>query len=233
MSFSMYAMGSVYRSAGQITFEAFYEEGSRITSAIKQDGTAIEQIGERYVRAGEAYETMATEVRRDLGDSMKKAFRSVDHLLESLELEANAANERAVRILGYNSLEITAESVAQMRYYDSRVAETLREMKPGSVLKLIRSGQNPLQMSMEELGNVIRELSDQGMEDMPAHSDSGTASQEESSSRFLWKLEKQHGISEEERSSYIGIYRLLHQIEKSDGAAIGAVVEAEIGRAHV
>ena len=117
MSFSMYAMGSVYRSAGQITFEAFYEEGSRITSAIKQDGTAIEQIGERYVRAGEAYETMATEVRRDLGDSMKKAFRSVDHLLESLELEANAANERAVRILGYNSLEITAESVAQMRYY--------------------------------------------------------------------------------------------------------------------
>ncbi len=226
MSFSMYAMGSVYRSAGQITFEAFYEEGSRITSAIKQDGTAIEQIGERYVRAGEAYETMATEVRRDLGDSMKKAFRSVDHLLESLELEANAANERAVRILGYNSLEITAESVAQMRYYDSRVAETLREMKPGTVLKLIRSGQNPLQMSMEELGNVIRELSDQGMEDMPAHSDSGTASQEESSSRFLWKLEKQHGISEEERSSYIGIYRLLHQIEKSDGAAIGAVVEA-------
>ena len=235
MAFSVYAIGNVYRSAGQITFEAFHEEGSRMTAAIEQSGTEVERIGEqvgghrigeRQVRAGEAYETMATEVRRDFGDSIKKAFRSVDSLLESLELEANEANERAVRILGYNSLEITPESVAQMRYYDSRVAETLQEMKPGTVLRLIRSGQNPLQMSMEELGDAIRELTDEGMEDLPGRSWSEAGSQEESSSRFLWKLEKQHGIREEERSAYIGIYRLLHQIEKSDGAAIGAVIEA-------
>ena len=43
-------------------------------------------------------------------------------------------------------------------------------------------------------------------------------------SQFLWKLERNKEISEEERRSFIGVYRLLHQVEKSDGAAIGAVL---------
>lgn len=44
-------------------------------------------------------------------------------------------------------------------------------------------------------------------------------------SRFLWKLEKDNRITEDERKGYIGVYRLLNQIEKSDGAAIGAVAK--------
>ena len=39
----------------------------------------------------------------------------------------------------------------------------------------------------------------------------------------VWKLEQNHAISEEERSSYIGIYRLIAQVEKTDGAAIGSL----------
>lgn len=214
LQFSLYAVGSVYRSSGQITLEAFYAEGQSLTASIQVSGSMTESVGSGSLvaRAENAYETMATEVRRDLGDSIRKAFRSVDGLLDSMELAVTEANERAVRILGYNHLEITPESVARMSYYDSMVTATLESMKPGVVLQMIRKGQNPLQMTMEELGETVRELTEE--------------SPEESYSRFLWKLEKQQGISEEERSAYIGIYRLLHQIEKSDGAAIGAVVEA-------
>ena len=43
-------------------------------------------------------------------------------------------------------------------------------------------------------------------------------------SEYLWKLEQNHSISEDERSSYIGIYRLMRQVENTDGAAIGALV---------
>lgn len=32
------------------------------------------------------------------------------------------------------------------------------------------------------------------------------------------------GNSQEERASYIGTYRLIHQVEQSDGAAVGALV---------
>lgn len=35
---------------------------------------------------------------------------------------------------------------------------------------------------------------------------------------------KNNQITEEERNSYIGIYRLIHQVEQTDGAAIGALV---------
>jgi hypothetical protein len=46
-------------------------------------------------------------------------------------------------------------------------------------------------------------------------------------SRFLYRLEQHHEISAEERSSYIGIYRLVHQLEQSDGAPIGALVNLQ------
>lgn len=43
-------------------------------------------------------------------------------------------------------------------------------------------------------------------------------------SEFLWKLEKNNEITEDERTTYIGIYRLIAQVEKSDGAVIGSLV---------
>ena len=48
--------------------------------------------------------------------------------------------------------------------------------------------------------------------------------EQERFSKFLWKLEQNQEISAEERDSYIGIYRLIAQVEKTDGAAIGALL---------
>ena len=45
-------------------------------------------------------------------------------------------------------------------------------------------------------------------------------------SNYLADLEQSHEISSKERESYIGIYRLLHQISKNDGEVIGSVVKA-------
>lgn len=43
-------------------------------------------------------------------------------------------------------------------------------------------------------------------------------------SRFLYQLERKKDVTEEERKAYIGIYRMVHQVEREDGAAVGAVV---------
>ncbi len=40
----------------------------------------------------------------------------------------------------------------------------------------------------------------------------------------MWKLEQTGDISQEERDSYIGIYRMIYQVEAGDGAAIGALM---------
>ena len=67
-------------------------------------------------------------------------------------------------------------------------------------------------MTMEQLNQAAQEI----------QQENGTQEQERFS-KYLWKLEQNHEISEEERSSYIGIYRLIAQVEKGDGAALGSV----------
>lgn len=85
-------------------------------------------------------------------------------------------------------------------------------MTPAAVLDMIRDGENPLAVSMEELSDYLDEHS-------------GTDEQEaEKYSKFLYKMEKNGEISEEERSSFIGIYRMIRTLEKNDGAAVGALV---------
>lgn len=166
-----------------------------------------------YEKANGAYETMMTKVRTDLGDSMQKAFRNVDDILEDLGLETSAANQRAVRILAYNQTELTIDNIAAMKQKDEQVQTLFHAMTPKVVLSMIREGYNPLDHTLEEINVKAKEIrSTQDEKDTERYS------------KFLVEMEQQGEISAQERDSFVGIYRLLRQVEKSDGAAVGAVV---------
>ena len=51
----------------------------------------------------------------------------------------------------------------------------------------------------------------------------GTSSDEQFA-EFLYKLDRQEALTEEERNSFVGIYRLMHQVVETDGAVIGALL---------
>lgn len=170
------------------------------------------KMQQEFHKANESYETMMTMPRGDMGDSIQKAFRNVDDILESLNLETSAGNQRAVRILAYNGLEITEEQIMSVKALDEEMQRTFRNLNPATTLEMIRRGENPLDMSMQELNQAAEEI----------QQDIGNTEQDRFS-KYLWKLEQNHAISEEERSSYIGIYRLIAQVEKTDGAVIGAL----------
>lgn len=170
-------------------------------------------LKDTFEKAGESYETLMTAPRKDLGDSIQKAFANVDDILSDLGMENSEANRRAVRILAYNSLEIHEESITTMKAADERVQRTFSNLTPAAVRELIRQGENPLDMDLEELNTTI-----EGLQAESSRKDT------ERFSEYLWKLEQNHEISEEERESYIGIYRLIRQVEKTNGAAIGALV---------
>lgn len=159
------------------------------------------------------FETVSTQVRADLGDSIQKAFAGVPKLLTDMGIEPTEANIRAVRILGYNSMEITEESLEQVKVFDAKVNRVVDNMKPAIVLELIRRGENPLDMPLDQLNWELEEI----------QKEKGISS-EERYSRFLWQMEKSGEITKEERMGYIGVYRLLNQLQKADGAAIGAVI---------
>ena len=179
-------------------------------AGLHNEGAALQKAMEK---AGTSYETLMTAPRKDLGDSIQKAFRNVDAILEDLALPTSAENERAVRILAYNNLEINNESIAKMKAADATVQRVFENMSPAIVREMVRKGVNPLDMDLEELNQTAEELK---TELDPNDS--------ERFSEYLWKLEQNNEISEEERDAYIGIYRLLRQVEKSDGAVIGALV---------
>lgn len=161
----------------------------------------------------ESYETLWTAPRSDMGDSIQKAFANVEDILADLGLEANEANQRAVRILAYNRTEITVENITQIKAVDMEMQRLFQNLTPAVTMEMIREGKNPLDMEIGKLNQLV--------EDIQAETGSKN---EERFSKYLWKLEKNHEISQEERDSYIGIYRFFARIEQTDGAAIGALL---------
>ena len=188
------------RNADLSTLQGLHDAGSVLEQNLK--------------RANESYETLMTVPRKDLGDSIQKAFRNVDDILADLDLETSESNERAVRILAYNNLDITQTAVAQMKEADAEVQRAFGNLSPAVVREMIKKGINPLDMDITELNRTAEEIKN-------SLDDDGS----ERFSEYLWKLENNNAISEEERDAYIGIYRLLNQVEKTDGAVIGALVE--------
>ncbi len=168
-----------------------------------------------YRRAEQSYETLMTAPRRDLGDSIRKAFVNVDDILDDLGIEITAENQRSVRILAYNNLPITPENLEQVRAADRRVQRVINKMTPASTLQMIRDGINPLTTDMSELENYFNDKSNDPNREMETYS------------RYLYNLEQNKEITPEERDAYIGVYRMLRQIEKSDGAVIGSVLKAQ------
>lgn len=162
------------------------------------------------------YDAVGTEVRKDLGDNINKAFRNVSDLLAEIGMEDSAVNQRAVRILGYNQMEVTTENVNTIKTADETVNRLFKNMTPAVVSEMIKRGQNPLNMTISEINEAAEEIK----------LETGSTSSDESFAKFLWKAEHNNEITEEQRTSFIGIYRMINTIEKTDGAAVGALINA-------
>ena len=132
--------------------------------------------------------------------------------MQDLGEEPTKENQRAVRILGYNQMSITTENIEQVSAWDSKLTTTIDRLKPAAVLQMIRDGQNPLTMTLDELNQNLDNRNSQSQ------------NQDEKYEKFLYKLEKQSDITSEEKESYIGIYRLFNSLQKTDDAAIGMVL---------
>lgn len=195
-----------YTSAGRLRFGA----GEVYTlHEVYETGSARR---EAYIRAEESYEALMTAPRRDMGDSIRKAFRNVDDILDDLRIEATDINRRAVRILGYNSIEITADKIEQVREADMMLRGVMDRLTPDRVLNMIRQNVNPLNMPVQELSEYL-----DGQDADPERQASDYA-------RFLMQLERQNAITELERDSYIGIYRMLSKLDRTDDSAVGRLM---------
>lgn len=197
-----YVLGTTLASRKLMTIPGLVTEGSKLT--------------EQLMKAKDAYESLLTEPNREYGDSIQKAFKNSGSLLSEMGLENTVYNQRAIRILGYNRMEITQENLERVKAYDLEVNTLMQKLHPAVAVRLIKEGINPMGIPIDELNQKIDQLrEEQGI------------TSDEKFSTFLRKLEKEDRIQKEERQAYIGIYRLLYRIDKTDGAALGAVIKAD------
>ena len=188
---------------------AFSEKTPTLNEVVELSNKAKSE----FSKAERSYETMMTMPRYDMGDSIKKAFRNVDDILEDLEIEATRLNEKAVRILGYSGMEITEANIEKAVKAEVAVENVITHMTPARTLKMIRDGFNPLDTDIYELSNELTNEDE----------DTGNIKYTE----FLYKLEKSSEITESEKTAFIGLYRLFRKIEKSDGKLVGDVIKAD------
>lgn len=177
---------------------------------LNNEGRSMKVVLER---AGEAYNTLMTKPREELGDSIEKAFGNIDDILEDLDMDPTIANRRAVKILGYNGMAINEDNIYNVKEYDSQVNKLISDLHPAITVEMIKRNINPLNTPVVELNEIINDIKEEiGV------------SGEEKYSKYLWQLEREDGISPEDKKAYIGIYRLLNNVQKSNGAAVGYVL---------
>ncbi len=203
---------SVLDMIPSVPLRAIAERASSDDFSLATVADAGEALRASYEKAGEAYETLMTAPRADMGDSIRKAFANVDEILTDLDIDINESNRKAVRTLGYAGMAIDRESIDNIRTATASVERVISLMTPAKTLSMIREGHNPLNENIFELE---KSLSEETFEE------SG-----EKYAKFLFRLEKNGEITEDEKQAFIGMYRLFNQVEKKDGKVIGNVLSS-------
>lgn len=197
-----YLLGATLSRRMEMSLEEMHGEGQTLQAKLD--------------RAGEAYDTLMTRPDRELGDSIQKAFQNIPQILKDMELDATEANVRAVKILAYNHMPITEDNVFQVKEYDAQVNQLLKDLHPAVTVELIKRNINPLESTIAELDATICEIKDElGI------------TEDEKYSKYLYQLEQNHGISKEDRTTFINIYKLLNNVQKMSGAAVGYVLQTD------
>ena len=110
-------------------------------------------------------------------------------------------------------MELNPANIMQVKEADAKVQQLFETLTPQIVLNLIRENKNPLNMTIDGLNQeILQQKEILGVTD------------EQRFSEFLYQMDRNNEISDMERKSFIGIYRLLDKIEKSHGKDIGAVL---------
>ncbi|MBO5278481.1 MAG: hypothetical protein J6B06_03185 [Lachnospiraceae bacterium] len=192
-------MMAVSQRVQEVTVALTYESGAPLKAALDAAHTA--------------YDALMTAPDREYGDSLSKAFQNIDDILEDMDRETTPENRRVIKILAYNQMELTRRNMDRVTELDREYQYLLKNLTPRVTMHMIEKHINPLETEIHELNNQIEQIKEEiGPEKAETYSE------------FLWKLEKQTDLSKEDRDAYIGLYRLLNQVDRTGEAAIGALV---------
>lgn len=208
------ALFTINYSSVEIFKNVVSEDAGQIVtlSALSYSGN---NYSRQYARANNTYEAVGTEVRKDLGDSIKTAIaNSTDSIIEEIGLEGTKPERDAIRILAMNNMDITEKNIDKIKEVNTVLNNLIENMKPETVLAMIRDGINPMNADINELNQYLTNMNQQASE-----------ANEEKFAKFLFKLDRTRGIDDQQRKQFIGIYQMMNIFTKDAGSAVGALVK--------
>ena len=165
----------------------------------------------------EMYDKLGTKPRADLGDNIKKTFNQLENILKELNIDINTDNIRAAKILAHNEMEISESNINNIKLLDQQVNIVLNRLHPNIVAHMIKDNLSPVEMNINEVIDYMHNFDELIGEDLT-----------DKIAAFINEMDKDNTLSEKERKSMIGIYRMLHTISKSEGRAVGFLVKKDM-----
>ena len=211
----MYELGSLKGAPSAAIGDAVSKRevigGEIVFADIKESAVKLER---QYKEAGQAYETMSTQIRPDLGDKISNAVAAgTENVLKELDADNTEENRRAVRILAYNNMEVTQERLDKVKKIDAAINNLFDRMTPDIALELLREGSDVMNMDIAELAKEV-EAKRQQKEEVST----------QKFSEYLYEQDKKGTISQDDRQQYMALYTIINKLTKDNGKAAGQLV---------
>ena len=162
-------MGQIYQEQLDFTLSDIFEGERNLSVSMRQ--------------AEITYEAVGTQIRKDLGDSIYKAFDSIDGILQEQKIDLCESSRRAARILAHNQMEINQESVRKMESLMMELDYVRDNLTPKTAAVLVENQVDILNTDIRELNQNLIQLNEM------IHADYN-----ENFAKYLWKLEKLRGL---------------------------------------
>lgn len=157
-----------------------------------------------------AYEEIHTKPEQRFGDTIRKIENQIEDLLKDQNIEPTKENIRCARILIQNDIDVTEENILHLKLLDEKVTYVGANLHPTIAAEMIKEGFRPDQIPIDEVIEYIKNFEEILGQDV-----------REKLSEFILQMDEDKVLIQEEREGMIGIYRMLHTIEKSNGKVIG------------
>ena len=170
----------------------------------------------------EELDKYATVVSPKYGDSFGLVKKQLAPFLEGLGISPSDENIRAASILSRNEMDVTEESILQIRNMDSKLTRIQATLHPNIAASMLKDGLNPAEMHVDDVLAYIDRFQGRYGDDI-----------NDKLARYIMELDESEAIGPDMRKAMTAIYRMLHIVRKDDAVALGVTakngIEATLG----
>lgn len=181
--------------------------GDILATETDLDLLQLQVLGEK---ANHYYEEIGTKPERRFGETLDKVEDQIAYLLEQNGIEPTPAQQRAAYILVQNQLPITEENLMEVKLLDQKIQTLIQGLHPVLVANMMKDKINPMESTIEEIQQYLDQFEEWKGIDAKAKL-----------TQHILDLDQEKILSPKQREGVIGLYRMLHTIEGSEGGAVG------------